>query len=321
MAPKTKAKAEVVTTPTTTESITTFVILGLITYLPTRYLPLYLAPELYISCFYVYPADVRFDITWMTWATDYGLAVWMAFWIWRVNRWRVREIAGSDGARCRHHNQLVTQVCLMLSCYLVSVVCGGYGHSNYTTGAEVLNTTSFRVLWTFCVGSVALAGGFIGSIASLLQESLETTQSTAIVLPRSFKLPRKLWWLFGTIWLGVTAAGGLSMCRPACDIFLAGVTQFVPFTYLLLCGLGNYLLVDRGGEEGDATKYNKRQPGLRYRLLLVYGSLGNAPLLWLYPLLARTDLSLGVINFILHISLAMAWGSQGAALEEFVKCF
>lgn len=312
---KTRTQAEAVTTPATTSPIALFIIVGFIAYHLTRYLPLYLAPELYVSCFYVYPADVRFDITWLTWATDYGLAVWMVFWIWRVNRWRVREI-GSDGAR-RRHNQLVTQVCLLLTCYLISVLCGAYGHSTYTAGAEMLNTTSFRVLWTFCVGSVALAGGFIGSVSSLLQESLETTQSTAIVLPRSVKLPRGLWWLFGTIVLGVTAAGGLSMCRPACDIFLAGVTHTIPFTFLALCGLGNYL-ADSGG--GD-NKYSKRQPGLRYRLLLVYGSLGNAPLLWLYPILARTDLTLGTINGLLHVNLALAWGAQGAALEEFVKCF
>lgn len=97
-----------------------------------------------------------------------------------------------------------------------------------------------------------------------------------------------------------TGIGYISFKRPACDIFIAGITQFPPTFYCMgALGLRNW------PKRGDVAAVKGESPidlvRLSYRLMYYVGFIGNAPLLPMYPLLVQyTDMSLGGINTLLH---------------------
>ncbi|GMI56964.1 hypothetical protein ScalyP_jg12118 [Parmales sp. scaly parma] len=264
-------------------------------------LPPLVAPDLYNQCFFHYSsATLKFDNTAWTWATDYGLSVWMGFGIIPL----LRNAAAKKGGviSLLSHNSA-----MLLLCYASSVFFGAICHQNYnsfnSTNPSNLNTLSFRFFWTLCVASVSCAGGYIGSTATILQKQWEQTGET--VFFHSMQFPSVSFWRFySAIAVIVTIFGFFSMCRPACDIFLAGVTHTLPFFVLVYVGIGGLL-------------GRKKKPIWPFAVLF-YGCLGNSPLLWLYPFMVHnTSLSLGHINGLLHLSLFTSWGAQMISLMHF----
>lgn len=185
---------------------------------------------------------------------------------------------------------------LLLS-YVASVIAGGLAHQYFLT-VESRNTQTFRVLWTVCVGTVALATGFMGAIAT---ELLRYSNSSFNLLP---VVPGSLWVGFASCVTAMVAAGCFSYQRPACDIFIVGITQF-PSTFYMVPAL---MFEDRAD--------------WRLRMMGIFGFLLNAPLLPLYPILVQyTDWSLSSINTLLHCWLLVAWSMQGISLRAVGKAW
>ena len=113
-----------------------------------------------------------------------------------------------------------------------------------------------------------------------------------------YDICRWFWPIYGTYMAATCALGYISFKRPACDIFIAGITQ-APSTFYCLGALG----LRKWGEE----KKKKRDESpiglvrLPYRLMFYIGFIGNAPLLPMYPLLVQySGMSLAGINTLLH---------------------
>jgi len=245
------------------------------------------ASETYHYAWYDYDPDVsHFDNTAWTYGTDYLLAACLGLLALsipvgrsaasRVHAWRSRGL---------------------LLCYLLSVLAGGVAHQFYTT-LEQRNTWHFRLLWTVCVGCVTFASAFMGSIGSeLVRFDRERDLSTSMPV-----VPEWFWAAYGIFTTAVCASGGISFQRPACDIFIAGITQSPSTFYMMtifLVGLPTH-------------------PVPRWtRVIGVLGFILNAPLLPMYPLLVQyTDWSLAGVNTLLHTWLLVAWGLQGLALRR-----
>jgi len=120
---------------------------------------------------------------------------------------------------------------------------------------------------------------------------------------------------------GVCWAGGLSFKRPACDIFIAGITQFLPTIYCEAV-LFSKRWCDAGFLEAK-TEIPDKFAGLifrRYRYIFYGGFVLNAPLLPIYPLLIQyTSLPLGIVNALLHFNLCISWSMQAVSLHHICK--
>jgi len=253
------------------------------------YFPFLLAPyaasKTYHNAFYDYDPDIsHFDNSLATYGTDYLLAFGMfclarsittRYPLTRVHAWRSRGL---------------------VACYLLSVLAGGVAHQFYTT-LESRNTLTFRFLWTVCVGTVTLASSFMGAIGSeLVRHDLDKGLDFLPLLPEWF------WVAFGSFTTSVCIAGGISYQRPACDIFIAGITQF-PSTFYMM------VIFAFGLPTRPVPKWA--------RIVGFLGFILNAPLLPMYPLLVQyTNLSLAAVNTLLHAWLFVAWGMQGLALRS-----
>jgi hypothetical protein len=241
------------------------------------------AAETYHFAFYDYDPDKsHFDNTFWTYGTDYMLAVAMGIVVYNIST--AHPVSRTLAYRSRG----------MLLCYMASVSAGGFAHQFYTT-LESRNSMSFRFLWTICVGTVTAASGFMGVIGT----ELVRRDSCNSVLPL---VPEILWIAFGIAGTVVVVVGGLSFQRPACDIFIAGITQ-IPSTIYVMANLSLGL------------------PVLRiHKVVRMAGCVGfimNAPLLPVYPLLVQyTDLSLAAVNTMLHCWLCIAWSAQGLTLRH-----
>jgi hypothetical protein len=251
------------------------------------YFPFLLAPmaasETYHFAFYDYDPDKsHFDNSFWTYGTDYMLAAVMGIIILNIST--SHPVSRTLAFRSRG----------MLLCYMASVSAGGFAHQNYTT-LESRNSMSFRLLWTVCVGTVTAASGFMGVIGT----ELVRRDSCKSALPF---IPEIFWIAFGVAGTAVVIYGGLSFQRPACDIFIAGITQ-IPSTLYVMASLSVGL------------------PVLNiHKLVRMAGCVGfimNAPLLPVYPLLVQyTDLSLAAVNTMLHCWLCLAWSAQGLTLRN-----
>lgn len=104
------------------------------------------------------------------------------------------------------------------------------------------------------------------------------------------------WIVWGYVLLMVITLGGLSCVRPACDIFLAGITQSIPVFYLQFCLY-------------QTTYYFKTLSFSIFGLLFV-GVIFNAPLIVLYPHLLEM-FGAAITNVFLHATLLISWGGQG----------
>lgn len=258
------------------------------------YFPFFLAPlaasKTYHPAFFQYNDDKdnesgvhQFDTTFWTYGTDYFLAVCMAALIYSISTSKSGVMSTTIAWRSRG----------LLACYMMSVLAGGIAHQFYTT-VEMRNTLSFRVLWTICVGTVTAASAFMGPIASELV--LHCQEGKLPFVPEWF------WWGYGACATVFCAWGGLSFQRPACDIFIAGITQFPPTFYLMA-------ILMMGLPTSSISLWTRR--------IGVVGFILNAPLLPMYPLLVQyTDWSLAGINTLLHMWLLAAWGLQGITLRK-----
>lgn len=256
--------------------------------------------EVYQAAWYNYdPALSFFDNTAWTYATDYGLTVIMLSLVASI------ALSTSGNAAVGLQRRTIG----LLLCYAVSVGAGAVAHQTFLT-LESRNTLEFRLLWTLCVGSVTLAGGFMGACGSQVATMTMTmsNNNNNNANKSNYVIPEWFWAGFGSFTTAFCCAGYMSMQRPACDIFIAGITQFPSTVYICLVALF-----------GQST--NKSQvlsPTARYACC--FGFLFNAPLLPMYALvLHHTDWSLPRINFTLHCWLCVAWTTQGLALRHFAE--
>jgi hypothetical protein len=228
-----------------------------------------IATATYLPAAFSYHSSLsHFDNTAWTYGTDYVLAVAMLCGLLRF--WSL------PSSPARNHGMG------LLACYMVSVLCGGLAHQFIVT-VEQQNSWLFRLLWTFCVGSVALASTMQGVIASYFDR-------------RHLSL---FWYVFGITTTLTVAMGFFSYQRPACDIFIVGTTQFPSTAYLILA----------------ASRYHYQIQSRLPVATIVAAFLLNAPLLPLYPVLVQcTHFSLGMINTILHTVLLISWSMQGWVL-------
>jgi hypothetical protein len=260
--------------------------------------PFALAPEAAIKtydwAFYNYDASLsHFDNTAWTYGTDYTLTAVMAIGAASI-MWYSQ--AGVSDRLCRHSAGLLMGYC-------ISVLAGGYCHQNYTT-LESRNSLSFRLLWTICVGTVTAASGFMGCSGTEVIRQFQKQPNCNPLLLRIPLIPESFWWALGTFVTAVCAYGGMSFQRPACDIFIAGITQ-APSTF--------YLMTFFMTVEHPKAK-------LSARILGTIGFILNAPLLPMYPLLIQyTDWSLASVNTLLHTWLCVAWSLQGYSLRHMIQ--
>ena len=257
----------------------------------STYFPFFLAPfaarQTYHYAIFEYnPNTSSFDNSPLTYGTDYGLALCMGI--------LIRSISCS----CPTNSALVWRSRGLFACYLLSVLAGGLAHQFYTS-LEQRNTLHFRILWTVCVGAVAFASAFMGAIGSELVSRDEERGLVSKYLP-FFR--ERFWVAFGVFSTSICAGGGLSFQRPACDIFVAGTTQF-PSTLFIVA------IFVLGLPTHPVPK--------RTRVLGALGFVLNAPLLPMYPLLVQyTSWSLASVNSFLHAWLLVAWSLQGIALRR-----
>ena len=260
--------------------------------------PFVLAPEAarktYDWAFYNYEEGLsHFDNTAWTYGTDYGLAVVMAV-VSASIMWYSR--AGVSDRLCNRSVGLLMGYC-------ISVIAGGFCHQNYIT-LEDRNSLSFRLLWTVCVGTVSAASCFMGSSGTEVIRKFQQQPNCDPILLRIPLIPESFWYAFGTVVTAITAWGGMSFQRPACDIFIAGITQ-APSTFYLMAF---FLTVQH-----PKAKLSARAMGF-------IGFILNAPLLPMYPLLIQyTDLSLASVNTLLHSWLCVAWSLQGFSLRHMIQ--
>jgi hypothetical protein len=260
--------------------------------------PWFLAPEAatktYDLAYYSYEPEIsHFDNSAWTYGTDYALAVVMLGSAMSVLRYSTVNFT----------DRLSMYSAALLITYCTSVLAGGFCHQNYLT-LESRNSLSFRILWTICVGSVTAAPCFMGITGS---ETVRLYQQRPDCSPQLRKLPiipDAFWWSYGICVTAVCAWGGLSFQRPACDIFIAGITQSPSTFYLMI-----YFTLVKHSKVSLATR--------------VIGNVGfilNAPLLPVYPLLIQyTDWSLASVNTLLHFWLCMAWSTQGWSLGDITR--
>jgi hypothetical protein len=278
---------------------------------------------------------------------------------------------GSDDDDDISSHRLRLYTTSLLVCYGLSTLAGGYSHQYYI-GTTALNNNMFRILWTITVGNVAFASCFMGLIGREVQllfattatagggdatdassshtrtttaaaaAATTTTTTVAITKATSNRLqlpvgPIWFWPVYGTYMLLACALGYMSYKRPACDIFIAGITQFPTTAYcLLVLGLctsssssssssSNKLasvVVNKTVEGGGSSSSSSPMDHVRlpYKIMFYIGFAGNAPLLPMYPILVQhTTLSLATINTLLHTNLLCMWGMQGLSVLHLIK--
>lgn len=259
------------------------------------YFPFLLAPEAaletYHFAFYDYEPDTsHFDNSFWTYGTDYMLALVMGILILCTST--SHKVSRQHALRSRG----------LLLCYMLSVAAGGLAHQFYTT-LESRNTASFRFLWTLCVGTVTAASGFMGIIGTELVRKDRQDACKQSWLP---VIPEIFWVAYGVAASAIVVCGGLSHQRPACDIFIAGISQSPSTAYVMI--------VLSSGLPVHKVKKWARVGGC-------IGFIMNAPLLPLYPLLVQyTSMSLAAVNTLLHTWLCIAWSLQGLALRHVGQC-
>ena len=270
------------------------------------------AKQTYIPASYYYTEPyTKFDNSIWTYGTDYALTFVMMVLAY--------VIYTTEGKRTQ---LLKVYSASLLVCYGISTLAGGYAHQTILS-MEALNTPLFRFLWIICVGNVSFASCWMGFIG----REIVTLFSADPTVPRGSGY---IWPYYGLFMALATALGYMSFKRPACDIFIAGITQF-PSTFYCLGGLfvgcRNHRIQthksrgerhNSGDDDGRHSFVDKIL--LRYKIMYYIGFIGNAPLLPMYPLLVQyTDMTLSGINTLLHSWLMVMWGMQGLSLLHFCR--
>ena len=252
--------------------------------------PLLLFPEAatktYLPASYVYDEEIsRFDNTFLTYGTDYMIAFAMAIQIYLFPK-----------AKNEKDATLSFRSKALLGSYAASVFFGGFSHQFYMT-CEMRQTWHFRLLWTLCVGFVTAASGIMGAIATELVRKDET-----LGLAFMPAIPAWFWAGFGMTATMATVLGDFSFQRPACDIFVAGVTQS-PGTFYLMAMLAFGLPTFR------LNRWTRYQGLVGFIMMSL--TLPSFPLAVQY-----TNLTLGQVNGLLHCWLTIAWTTQGVTLRR-----
>jgi hypothetical protein len=270
------------------------------------YFPFALAPQAaratYHTAYYHYDPELsRFDNTIWTYGTDYALAVVMTIIVLSIMSHSRKGVS----------DKLCNRSASLLMLYGISVMAGGLSHQFFHT-AESRNSPAFRTLWTTCVGTVCLASTSMGMSGS---EALARFQKRELQTPRGMDGPVSFlqripilsdafWLAFGGTITAVCAIGVFSFQRPACDIFIAGITQSLSTFYCMVFFF--------------AVKHPLVKPWAKVMGLV--GFIMNAPLLPMYPLLIQyTDWSLASINSLLHSWLCVAWSLQGISMKHVIQ--
>lgn len=239
------------------------------------------------------PSISRFDNTAWTYVTDYMLAAVMAGF----------SLSTLSLSQRRNTDRLCNRVASLTILYMVSVIAGGIAHQTFLT-VESRNSLSFRLLWTVCVGTVSLASTSMGCSASEIVRKFQDENHCSEMFRKIPLVPEYVWYIYGSCVFACTALGGMSFQRPACDIFIAGTTQ-TPTTF--------YIMVVLFFLDHPKAKFNIRALGM-------FGFIFNAPLLPMYSILIYyTDLSLAVVNTLLHSWLTVAWSLQAFALGHVIR--
>jgi len=259
------------------------------------------AVRTYVPASYVYDEQrTLFDNTSWTYNTDYALTAVMILLAVQCTR-----TASTDNETNATSFKLRMYSAALLSCYGISTLAGAWAHQHFTT-VDSLNTLRFRMFWIVCVGNVSFASCYMGLIGREVQKLFGVRGA----------IPLGPWWFWPAYgcYMAVTCAMGyISFKRPACDIFIAGITQF-PSTFYCLGSLGLRSWPNRL-PSGTSKATPIERVHLSYRLMYYIGFIGNAPLLPLYPLLVQyTNWSLAGVNTFLHSWLMVMWGMQGVSL-------
>lgn len=284
----------------------------------------------FLSTAFKYDEDTYFDNSIWTYGTDYALCAIMSYAAYQCLNVSPVRTYSSNGMEER--NELfdttksqplrIKSACLFLS-YAISVLAGGYAHQSFTGGVDDLNTIHFRICWTICVGAVSAAGGLMGACGSEIYKRFHIHGNPGRSRFRFFYVHDFLWIVYGGYLTWVCVQGGLSYKRPACDIFVAGTSQFFPTVYCVLTVLSINWNDAKPHLEGDCNiQGDGDRISRKYRYMFYLGFFLNAPLLPTYPLYVQyTSLSLGIVNTIMHTNLLVAWGLQALSLRHFCESF
>ena len=256
------------------------------------------AKDTYHLARFEYEADKHhFDITAWTYGTDYGLALTMLLWcasmLLQQNHYGIRN----------NNGPLVRHIWGLFGGYAVSTLAGALSHQHYVN-IELRSTWHFRVLWTVCVGTVTLASSSMGSIASELvvrfaqQETPNKQRLPTVYVPPVF------WQSYAIMTTLFAIFGWFSYQRPACDIFIAGITQFPSSFYII------WVLAKIGQQSPHLLRAS-------YTYIGMLSFIANAPLLPIYPLFVQyTSMNLAQVNTFLHSWLFISWSMQAFAMRH-----
>lgn len=235
----------------------------------------------------------HFDNSPWSYGTDYVIAVGMVAY----------STATLSLSQRGNTDRLCIRVAFLASMCMMSVATGGICHQFYTT-VESRNSISFRILWTLCVGAIPLGNTWMGCCASEILRRFQPERICCTAFQNLPIVPESFWYIYGLCAFFFTAWGGMSHQRPACDLFVAAVTQAPPSYYMMAI----LFFLDR-----PKSNFNAR----------IWGAVGlnfHIPLLPLYPMLVQyTDWSLGAINTLLHSWLAVSWAMQAYSLYRIIQ--
>lgn len=264
----------------------------------------------YVPAAYEYDSEhTQFDNTYWTYGTDYLLVVVMTI---LAVRCLLAKAPDGDAAKNKASLRLRLYSAALLLCYAISTFAGGYAHQTFTD-LESLNTTPFRFVWIICVGNVSFASCYMGLIGREVQQAFGVQNA----------MPLGFWWfwpMYGAYITVACAMGYFSYKRPACDIFIAGTSQFPSTIYCMLAlGLRQWPSWTKGQKDG-VSKSCVDRVHLVYRVMFYVGFIGNSPLLPMYPILVQnTNMTLAGINTLLHSWLLVTWGMQGLSLHHLCR--
>jgi len=272
-----------------------------LSFLFARYFPVMTAvltrsigKNIYVRANFEYDAELtKFDDSFLTWGTDFALAGVMGYLGNKIIKTKVNS----------HNRNFGRLGATLMITYSMSTFVGAFCHL-FFSDLKYMNTWLFRQLWRVCVGTVAISGGAMGSVASELAKLSRHQPVGQFFAPPV--VPHFVWFSWSTFFFGVVFWGLFSMKQPASDIFLTGVTQVIPTVYLVL------VLYSRKNWKDFNVANGTRQ-------IFLFGALANVPLLPGYDLFNFLNLPLGIINLILHTNLGLAWSSQGYSIYKVNK--
>ena len=196
------------------------------------------ALQTYIPARYIYDEQyTKFDNSIWTYATDYMLTFVMF-----ALAYCIVTPTTSSQTSSRQTKKLRYYSAAMLTTYGLSTLAGGIAHQT-VRGVDNLNTLHFQLLWIVCVGNVSFAScwmGLIGrEIVSVVTSSTEDSRrESSSALPLG---PWYIWPYYGCFMTAACALGYMSFKRPACDIFIAGITQ-VRLIMMMMMKINNEIM-------------------------------------------------------------------------------